>query len=392
MAEASTIGPPASDQIEVCVFGPNYGECIVIHLGAGHWIVIDSCLYGPPADRRPVALAYLQTIGIDPAKAIKAVIATHWHDDHCRGLSEILSVADKAEISISNALTKAEFLRFSKRMGMNRTAIAGTKLTEFDTIIERMAARKRAGRVDFHLVASRTTLYTVNSVRSGHGENCSVIAMSPSQGDIFEFIERISQLMPKERETKRSISGSSPNESCVVLLNDIGPISIILGSDLENSSKPGAGWIGILASSQARAFGTEGQKASVFKVPHHGSETAHNPDVWRELLTTGCFAVVTPWRRGRGRLPARENVRDILNLTENGYCTATDARMQRSRKSRPPGVLRHLRESGVRIRRLTAPFGAVRLRMQPPLTGQWSVELFGSAAALKSYGRTKPVP
>jgi hypothetical protein len=34
-SEMQASGRPDPDQIEVCVFGPNYGECVVVHLGNG---------------------------------------------------------------------------------------------------------------------------------------------------------------------------------------------------------------------------------------------------------------------------------------------------------------------------------------------------------------------
>jgi hypothetical protein len=32
---------PADDQIEVSLFGPGYGECCLIHIGNGKWIVVE---------------------------------------------------------------------------------------------------------------------------------------------------------------------------------------------------------------------------------------------------------------------------------------------------------------------------------------------------------------
>ena len=62
---------PELDVIEVSLFGPGYGECVVLHLGAGEWVIVDSCL-----DHRtgqPATLVYLSSLGIDPAVAVKVV-------------------------------------------------------------------------------------------------------------------------------------------------------------------------------------------------------------------------------------------------------------------------------------------------------------------------------
>ena len=78
--------PPDSDQIEVSLFGPGYGECVVLHVGDGAWVIVDSCI---DQDDNPVALKYLNEIGIDLAQNVNLIVATHWHDDHIRGLGRL---------------------------------------------------------------------------------------------------------------------------------------------------------------------------------------------------------------------------------------------------------------------------------------------------------------
>ena len=45
----SLAAPPRTDELEVSLFGPGVGECVIVHLGAGEWMVVDSCL--DPATR-----------------------------------------------------------------------------------------------------------------------------------------------------------------------------------------------------------------------------------------------------------------------------------------------------------------------------------------------------
>ena len=51
---------PKPNEIEVTVFGPGYGECIVIHIGSGKWAIIDSCLDDA---FEPASLSYLRSLG-----------------------------------------------------------------------------------------------------------------------------------------------------------------------------------------------------------------------------------------------------------------------------------------------------------------------------------------
>jgi glyoxylase-like metal-dependent hydrolase (beta-lactamase superfamily II) len=79
---------PTEDEVEINIFGPGSGECCLIHIGGGQWIVLDSCV--DTESGRPVALAHLERVGVDPAQSVKLIVASHWHDDHIRGLSSVL--------------------------------------------------------------------------------------------------------------------------------------------------------------------------------------------------------------------------------------------------------------------------------------------------------------
>ena len=93
--------PPNADQVEVTLLGPGYGECAVIHLGNDHWAVIDSCR--DSYSGKPAALSYLESIGVDPEKAVKLVLATHWHDDHIYGMGALVSRCVGAKFCCSSA-------------------------------------------------------------------------------------------------------------------------------------------------------------------------------------------------------------------------------------------------------------------------------------------------
>src|SRR5258708_2355547 len=99
--------PPSPDELEVSLFGPGVGECVVVHLGGGAWMVIDSCIYR--ITRTPVAIDYLRALGVDIATSVKLVVVTHWHDDHMRGASALLAVASGARFVCSAALKSDDF-------------------------------------------------------------------------------------------------------------------------------------------------------------------------------------------------------------------------------------------------------------------------------------------
>src|SRR6266542_2121917 len=108
------LSAPKPDVVEVSIFGPGFGECVLVHLGGGDWMIVDSCL----DQRRGVqpALAHLDAMGIDPATAVVAVLATHWHGDHVRGLSEVVARCINAEFWLSQAVHSKDLLRITRRL------------------------------------------------------------------------------------------------------------------------------------------------------------------------------------------------------------------------------------------------------------------------------------
>lgn len=96
---------PAGTDAELHVFGPGYGESLLVHLGCGEWMIVDACRQrGKP----PAALKWLDDLGVDVATAVKLVVATHWHDDHVRGLAETLRACDGASFVCSSVLLSGE--------------------------------------------------------------------------------------------------------------------------------------------------------------------------------------------------------------------------------------------------------------------------------------------
>ncbi len=56
-------------------------------------------------------------------------------------------------------------------------------------------------------------------------------------------------------------------------------------------------------------------KASVFKVPHHGSYNGHNNRVWRDLLSRDVKAILTPCYSGRNPPPRQKDLDRLLSLS-----------------------------------------------------------------------------
>ncbi len=357
MTETGT--PPDKGEFELTLFGPGYGESIVLHVGGGVWILVDSCL---DTDGTPRSLKYLENIGVDPAEAVDLIVATHWHDDHIRGIKKQVEVCKKAAFCCASVLCEKEFLTAVGTLKDRHPSGVGYGLREIHGVFSRPSQ-----------VASKLKLAIADRRIFSQGA-CEIWSLSPNDANFLNFLRTIGRLLPAVGKSKTRIPSLSPNDVAVALWVKIEDIAVLLGSDLEKR-----GWIEILQN-PTRPNG----KASAFKVPHHGSKNAHEPEVWKRMLAPDPFAVLTPWRKGSHTLPSQQDVRRILSFTTNAYATARMDSSTRSPVSRIKMVERTIRESGVKLRRLAMLPGAVRLRRSLGSRTQWKIETFGAACHLKN--------
>ena len=349
--------PPGKRELELTLLGPGYGESIVLHVGDGVWVVVDSCL---DTDGVPQALRYLESIGIVPAEAVDLIVATHWHDDHIRGIAKLVECCKQATFCCASVLCQREFLAASRALEGHNLSVAGSGLREIHDIFAKLVTTR-----------SKPVLALANRRIFVKGA-CQIWSLSPNDSHFLNFLRTIREMLPEEGKSKARIPSLSPNNVAVALWIKVADISLLLGSDLEKH-----GWIEILQDT-ARP----NAEASVFKVPHHGSENADEPEVWKQMLGLEPFAVLTPWRRGGLNLPSQRDVRRIRSYTTNAYATAKPGSTALASTRRSRMVRRTIRESGIKLRRLAMSTGAVRLRRQLGLPTRWQVEMFGSACRL----------
>ncbi len=354
------IGGPRVDEIEVSVFGPGYGESIVIHAGLGDWVVVDSCQL--PRDTTPVALQYLEAIGVNVETQLKLVVATHWHDDHIRGLAAIVERAQQARFVASMAMANSIDFLTAVSLDERRLLAQNSGVTEFAKIIRVLKARRQASAtypIEWALV-DRTIWNRPGSI------NATAQCLSPSDADFHLLLTRFQNLMPKPGTDVTSVPDESPNLSAVVVWMCCGQQEMLLGSDLENNANPHRGWSAILANVN-RPTG----RASVYKVPHHGSATAHEPQVWQQLLTTNPFAAVTPFNHPP-KLPQPAMIQTLRGLTANAFLTnvAGDEPTKFSDRT----ATKTIRDFKYSIRQ-PRHYGQVRFRADAMRPNSWSFEL-----------------
>ena len=349
--------PPAKDELEVTLIGPGYGESIVLHLGCGTWVVVDSCA---ASDGGPRPLEYLTSIGIDPSTAVKLIMATHWHDDHIRGMGKMVEACEAARFCCASALLQQEFLAIVGSLENRTQPGISHGAREIHDVFSRLRERRS------------TPVFAAADRRIFVEDASEIWSLSPSDSAFAKFLANLGQMVPTLGTARARLSSLMPNDVAIASWVSVGDAAILLGADLERP-----GWVEILQSN-TRPTG----KAAVFKVPHHGSANAHEPRVWHEILQSNATTVLTPWQRGGRSLPKVEDVERILSLTRNAYATATGPMPKKQMHYRNHAVQRTLRESRVAMRQAPISAGRVRLRRKLDSSASWKVELAGTASHL----------
>jgi hypothetical protein len=346
--------PPANDEIELSIFGPGYGECILAHIGEGTWFVIDSCVR---RDRQSAALQYLRDLGLNPASAVQIVAATHWHDDHVRGLSQVVDACHSAQFCCSAALRSEEFLALGNIYSRAPTRIpAGpAELARAFSLI--LSRRGRSGYQPIKWVQNDQTIWSSTLAQAG-GVVVRLSALSPSDEMMTRAVTDIAKMLnaAKGQTPPARLSAPRPNHISAAMQLEIGERSILLGSDLEETGDTLIGWSAVLASS-ARPAAT----SSTFKVAHHGSKSGHHDGVWLTMLQKEPLALITPFCLAKHRIPTAEDRRRILSLTKRAFITA-DPDKRKSPKKRSNKVENLIRGTAKNRRLANPALGHIRWR------------------------------
>lgn len=363
--------PPNDDEIELSLFGPGVGESVVVHLGDGEWMVADSC---PGSERAyPVALEYLRALGVDIAEQVKLVVATHWHDDHIRGLAQILKEASAASFVCSDALQCEEFFALVAADRRIPLVKESSGISEFAEVLGELARRQNGTRGS----GSPEWAMEGRCLYRNHRRNVHVWAMSPSSQVITDSKQVIAKLIPCAGEPLRRLPSPTKNDLCVAILVCISDTGFLLGADLEKGRDPARGWQAVVRSSSIPM-----RPSQAYKVAHHGSQDAHLNEIWSKLLMSSPYAVFTPFVRARRPLPTSEDILRLKGYTNRVYCTAWPPALSPPKRDR--AVERTLKEVARTRRASRAKPGHIRLRMRAASerADKVVVELFDGARRL----------
>ena len=310
---------PELIEINLLGTGGGYGESLVIHIGNDEWIVIDSCQN--PSTKETLPLSFLKKRSVD-LNNVKLVLCTHWHDDHIRGISELLEQTPNAIFSIAKVTDIEKFLLFIELDSEKESISSNSSTLEFKKCLEIIDARNKIIKSSL----SDRLLYST----SYNNLPINIYALSPSDLSCKYFDKEISTLLSKFEAPNKKVPYQSINDRSVAILLQLGNHCALLGADLEAKTNKKLGWLDIIYNSQVI---NSCNKSSYFKIPHHGSVNGFHNGIWQNLLIPKPIATLTPWNRGK-KLPQASMVSKYLKLTTELHSTSKISTSNKPKKRR----------------------------------------------------------
>ncbi len=348
--------PPHPQQLEISIFGPGVGESIVIHLGYAQWMIIDSCVHR--SDNQPAAIKYLESIGVDLSTAVKLVLVSHWHDDHIKGLANIVKKCESARICYSAALLRQEFLSlvstFSGRSSLVDRYTAGTR--EMADIIRLLEKRVQENN---HYTTTAMVPVLADKIlfdQDIRNIKCTVRTLSPADKSFHKALDAFASMIPDEGDERITLpSQKIQNHNAIVVWISFNDVSLLLGSDLEETGDLQSGWSAVL-NSPVRPSG----KANIFKIPHHGSPNGHYEKVWDDMIIKNdSVCLLTSFTKGRTPRPQSGDIKRIKQYTSQLFLTSP---IRNKPPRRAPAVERTLRGMAVKRNALMSHMGHIQVR------------------------------
>jgi hypothetical protein len=215
------------------------------------------------------------------------------------------------------------------------------------------------------------------------GPAVEIWALSPSAADRAETAKQLRRVLPGDsRYRPGGLPNPRDNHTSVVLHVKVGQKIILLGADREALKGEMRGWNSVRICHRDRSL----DKASLYKVAHHGSPNGDDDLIWTELLDKQLVALLTPYRRGLlGGRPRPADIKQLCERTNEAYSTSMNHISSPDFDPTYEPVLdaRHefSRHQGYEVEDAQTPFGHLRARASAA-GGSWAVEYVPPAGPL----------
>jgi glyoxylase-like metal-dependent hydrolase (beta-lactamase superfamily II) len=241
------------DALNLWVFGPGFGEFVVVHVPPDGWLAIDGCV----ANKESWPQRFFEDLDFIPTH----VLLTHPHQDHAAGIVELIDDATGDELSTWPRLGVLEPYVATPAVPDVELGFHGQDANGVLTAMRTRWTRRPACKWSL-TVGSREQIGTGKA-----------LVLSPEPG-------------PGSRD---------PNERATALELVWQNTRLVIGADLVET--PGHGW------SRALHRRPQARQYHALKVPHHGSPAAlHVPLLQRQEGEDEAAYVLTPYSKGH-KLP-----------------------------------------------------------------------------------------
>lgn len=406
--------PPAIDEIEVTLIGGTvgYGESILMHIGNGDWIIIDSCVNVKNGECAP--LAYLNDLAVDVSQHVLFVLCTHWHDDHIKGLSSILEQCSPKTVfalscsddrrkwvyemlsdydyhgksTVLNELTSTIAKANEKKIKVlpvkqdslvfNVNGVTAYALSPSDEVVKKFEEEVATAQAKYHkaltqvLKLKQLDAETIQEAEALEEETIMNFAeLIDEQIEEEQVVQEATELL-KYKDTKKI----EQNDRCVALLVSFNNHHIVLGADLENKSSDvgNTGWMSV-----AKCSSMQGVSSSLFKIPHHGSETGYCDFFLKSFIKNDATMKLTAWSKGDKQIPEQNMLGMYYAHSQNMYITTT-ALFKKDNREENKSIKKEMERTTEAIYELRPQLGIIRSRMKVNSpSDNWHTDYFGSA-------------
>jgi len=317
------------DVVNIAVFGPGYGESIVIYIPGLGWGVVDSCTSKIKGIRSNPSLEYLKSKDV---RRLAFIILSHPHEDHYLGLDQII---DHYLGRIERiCYYSGDGLREYKQYLVKKEVLGSPDLRGLAAIFKKFEEAKNEG-ANIIRIAERTEIIRKTKYKNYEIE---IIALSPSSESIRKYTELLFESIPKEDgDVLKPLSDSQHNLLSSAIWCSIGNLRLLLGSDVEIGDDEHTGWEGILRNADSPNLSSH-----LIKVPHHGSSNAFYEPAW-EIFSQDTLpvSIITPYVKLLDPLPRESDLKQISKYS-NFVAITSKAKTVKPKKIYDRTILKHL--------------------------------------------------
>lgn len=289
--------------LTIHVINSGIGEGIIIQLPNSKWGVVDC--YSPSL-LNPTENPTLQFLTHNNVKELEFLCLTHPHDDHYRGMSQVLEYYEGniKEFWRFGGVDITELLAYLKINAIeNKDKELTMSTNDLHKTFKKVIEIKKKKKLNVQYINDFRRLYS-DSVDQNILE---IFSLAPSSNLVQDYVATLKACFSNKGTIDIGRKQRNHNMVSVVLLIKYGNTKVLLGADAEKRS-----WKYILQDK----LRTEDISSHALKMSHHGSTNSIINGLWEEISKDNkLYVIITPYVRKS--LPQQEAINHVLQYTSN---------------------------------------------------------------------------